>query len=216
MFCLSGGEFDAFEAFEFMRGTVDFWGVFCDVELGYFSAFALAGISDVEGGDHLERLTGVYLQKFQVGELEGRVGEAVAEGEEGLGVVLFVSAVADVDAFFVFDFAGVAFGVVVGEGGVVFGAALKGGGKVAGGVGFAEEDFCEGFAALLSAVPGFEEDRDVVEPALRIDVAAGGDGDDGFGVGGGDFADEFVLAEGEGEGAVAGFAFAVLRDSRPR
>jgi hypothetical protein len=84
---------------------------------------------------------------------------------------------------------------------------------VAGGVDLAGEDFCEGGAAGLAGIPGFEQRGDLVDPLGGVDVAAGGEGDDGVRVDGGDGADELILTEGKREGAVAAFGFGVLLEA---
>lgn len=77
------------------------------------------------------------------------------------------------------------------------------------GIDYSEDGFGKGGASVLAAVPALDEGRDVLDPGAGVDVAAGGDVDDGVFVGGGDCLDEFILAEWEIEGAVSAFAFAV-------
>ena len=202
---LAGGELDTVEALELFGGAGDDGFVFGEVELGDVGAGAGAGVGDVEGGGGGGDV--------EVGEGEGGIRHAIAEGEQGLGAVVLVAAIADVEAFGVGDGFRAGGGVVGVEGGIVFCAALEGSGEVAGGVGLAEEDFGEGLAAGLAGVPGFEVGGDAVEEAGGIDVAAGGDGDDGFGVGGGEFADELGLSVGQIEGTVAAFGLALLLEA---
>jgi len=68
-------------------------------------------------------------------------------------------------------------------------APFEGDGEMSGGIDGAEEDFSESGATTFSGIPEFEVGGNAIEPGDGIDVAAGGDGDDGVFIGCGEFAD---------------------------
>ena len=85
---------------------------------------------------------------------------------------MLVSAIADKDAFFVFDFVGIALGVVGGEGWIVFTAAFESCREVSRRIDRAEENLGEGGASRLAGILHFDVGRHVIEPVARIDITA--------------------------------------------
>src|SRR5579872_2167796 len=110
--------------------------------------------------------------------LEGGVGKSEAKGEQGLDMIVLVSAIADKNAFFIDHAIGAGFEVVTVVNRIVFPAAFEGDGQMPRRIDCAEKNFGESFAALLAGIPNFEIGGDAVEPVGGIDIAAGGDGDD--------------------------------------
>jgi len=160
-----------------------------------FLAGSVACVADLDGD--LERVgrSDLLGGDLEVVVLEGGVGEAVAEGEEGKDFASVVVAVADEDPLGVVDLA-VCAGEVA-EGGVVLQTLGKGVGELARGVGVAEEDVGDCVAPFLTGVPGFEESGDGFEPGRHSQGGAVDEDYDGVGVGGGHGGDECGLVAGK-------------------
>ena len=120
------------------------------------------------------------------------VAEAVAEGVDGGAALLLPGAVADEDALAVREFAVVRDDL--GDRGV--GEGAPGGGEAAAGLVGAGQDVGEGGAALLAGEPAEQDGGDLVAPR-QFHRGAGVDDHDGVRVGGGDRADQVVLAAGQ-------------------
>ncbi len=156
--------------------------------------------------------------EFGCGVGEGGVGEAVAEAEEGCLLLGVVPLVAYEEAFGVVGVEGGQGGALgagaggdvgvllleleeevhageVGVGEVLHGFG-EGDGEFSGGVDGSGEDLGDGWAALDSGEPGFEDCVYVVDPGHE-DGAAGLEDDDGVFVSGCYSGDEVVLVVGE-------------------
>ena len=83
-------------------------------------------------------------------------------------------------------------------GGIVVEALAPGDGQAACGTGLAEQDVGGGPSAFVAGPPHLEHGFHLVDPGQR-DGLAGVEHDDGVGIDGGDFFDEFVLIAGETE-----------------
>ena len=96
--------------------------------------------------------------------------------------------------------------VVVRLRGVALPIAVEADGQLALGIVFAEDDLCNGCAALLAGIPGEQQRGNLVEPRLRFHAAAAGKGDDGVRIGRGDGVNQGILSPGQREGAIVSFA----------
>ena len=205
-FGFAGLQRDFGEAFEFADGAVDGGLEIMEVKLRNFFAGAFAGIGDVraDGDGAVGRERGGGQREVFV--FEGGVGQAVAEGEQRLEVVLVEMAVADVDAF------GVIHDVIragkISEVRIIRAARGERVGQFAGGIHVAEKDVGDGVAAALAGEPGFDDAGNGFEPVGHGDGCAVVQHDNGVAIGGGDGADEGGLIVRQiHRGAVVPLAF---------
>ena len=135
-----------------------------------------------------------------VGVGEGGVGEAEAEGVEGMFVEVAVGAVGH---------------VVVGVGRELGDGLVEGDGETAGGIVIAGENIGDGGAAFFAGIPGFENRGGVIVGPIDGERGAGGEDDDERLAGGGDGFEKLLLRGGKRdvgaiaaeEAGIAGFGF---------
>ena len=94
-------------------------------------------------------------------------------------MIVLVAAIADEHTFFVNHAVCARFRVIAVVNRIVGPAPFEGDGQMSRGIDGAEEDFSECGATALSGIPEFEIGGNAFEPVAGIDIATGGNGDDG-------------------------------------
>ena len=105
---LTGGEADLLEALELLDGALHGSLAVADVHLDDLLALAVAGVGHGNPHGHAAVHVHLVLVDHWLAVFEAGVAQTVAEGEQGLGLLLKVGpSVADVDAVLVLDVHGV-------------------------------------------------------------------------------------------------------------
>src|SRR5205823_3161807 len=110
----------------------------------------------------------------KIAVFEARIREPITERKQRLRTGAVEMAIPEEHAFGILDVLRAPLRIVAVMSRTVFPSSLERGRKLAGGTVLAEKNLGQSPATLLSGIPSVDQGRNLVDPLIHVDVAAGG------------------------------------------